>query len=81
MIRACAIFFDAVAERRLQHDDNPVLTRHIGNTATKLTPAGPHIKKENPNSPRKIDAAVAAILAVDRASGGRIDVVVPEFFG
>ena len=81
MIKACAIFFDAVAEKRLQHDNDPVLTRHIGNTATKLTPAGPHIKKENPNSPRKIDAAVAAILAVDRASGGKIDVVVPEFFG
>jgi len=81
MIRACAIFFDAVAEKRLQHDNNPVLTRHIGNTATKLTPAGPHIKKENPNSPRKIDAAVAAILAVDRASGGKIDIVVPNFFG
>lgn len=81
MIRASAIFFDAVAEKRLQHDNDPVLTRHIGNTATKLTPAGPHIKKENPNSPRKIDAAVAAILAVDRASGGKIDVIVPEFFG
>ena len=81
MIRACAIFFDAVAEKRLQHDNNPVLTRHISNTVTKLTPAGPHIKKENPNSPRKIDAAVAAILAVDRASGGKIDVIVPEFFG
>jgi phage terminase large subunit-like protein len=47
----------------------------------KLTPAGPHIKKENPNSPRKIDAAVAAILAVDRASGKIEETVVPEFFG
>ena len=81
MIKASAIFFDAVAEKRLQHDGDPLLTRHIGNTATKLTPAGPHIKKENPNSPRKIDAAVAAILAVDRASGGKMEVIVPEFFG
>jgi phage terminase large subunit-like protein len=81
MIRACAIFYDAVAEKRLVHDNDPVLTRHIGNTAVKLTSAGPHIKKENPNSPRKIDAAVAAILAVDRASGGKIETVVPEFFG
>jgi phage terminase large subunit-like protein len=80
MIKACAIFFDAVAEKRLVHDSDPLLTRHINNTATKLTPAGPHIKKENPNSPRKIDAAVAAILAVDRASGGKIETVVPEFF-
>jgi phage terminase large subunit-like protein len=81
MIKACAGFFDAVAEKRLIHDGDPLLARHIGNTAIKLTPAGPHIKKENPNSPRKIDAAVAAILAVDRASGKIEETVVPEFFG
>jgi phage terminase large subunit-like protein len=81
MIKACAGFFDAVAEKRLVHDGDPLLARHISNTAIKLTPAGPHIKKENPNSPRKIDAAVAAILAVDRASGKIEETVVPEFFG
>jgi len=81
MIKACAGFFDLVAEKRLVHDGDPLLSRHIGNTAIKLTPAGPHIKKENPNSPRKIDAAVAAILAVDRASGKIEETVVPEFFG
>jgi len=81
MIKACAKFYDAVSEKRVIHDGDPLLSRHIGNTAIKLTPAGPHIKKENPNSPRKIDAAVAAILALDRASGGKIEEVVPEFFG
>jgi len=81
MIKACAGFFDLVAEKRLVHDGDALLSRHIGNTAIKLTPAGPHIKKENPNSPRKIDAAVAAILAVDRASGKIEETVVPEFFG
>tara|TARA_R110002124_G_scaffold36532_4_gene117649 strand:- start:1603 stop:3087 length:1485 start_codon:yes stop_codon:yes gene_type:complete len=81
MIKACARFFDSVAERRVLHDGDPLLSRHIGNTAIKMTPAGPHIKKENPNSPRKIDAAVAAILALDRASAGKIEEVVPEFFG
>ena len=81
MIKACAGFFDAVAEKRLIHDGDALLARHISNTAIKLTPAGPHIKKENPNSPRKIDACVAAILAVDRASGKIEETVVPEFFG
>jgi phage terminase large subunit-like protein len=81
MIKACAGFFDAVAEKRLIHDGDPLLARHLSNTAVKLTPAGPHIKKENPNSPRKIDAAVAAILCVDRASGKIEETVVPEFFG
>ena len=80
MIKACAGFFDAVAEKRIVHDGDPLLARHLSNTAVKLTPAGPHIKKENPNSPRKIDAAVAAILAVDRASGKIEETVVPEFF-
>jgi len=81
MIKACARFYDAVADGKLVHDGDPLLSRHIGNTAVKLTPAGPHIKKENPNSPRKIDAAVAAILAHDRASGKIEEQVVPEFFG
>jgi phage terminase large subunit-like protein len=81
MIKACAGFFDAVAEKRLVHDGDALLARHISNTAIKLTPAGPHIKKESPSSPRKIDACVAAILAVDRASGKIEETVVPEFFG
>lgn len=81
MIKACARFYDAVAEKKILHDSDPLLARHIGNTAVKLTPAGPHIKKENPNSPRKIDAAVAAILAHDRASGKIEEQVIPEFFG
>ena len=80
MIKACAKFYDAVAEKRIVHDGDALLARHISNTAVKLTPAGPHIKKENPNSPRKIDAAVAAILAHDRASGKIEETVVPEFF-
>jgi phage terminase large subunit-like protein len=81
MIKACAKFYDAVADGRIVHDGDPLLARHIGNTAVKLTPAGPHIKKESPHSLRKIDAAVAAILAHDRASGKIEETFVPEFFG
>jgi phage terminase large subunit-like protein len=80
MIKACAKFFDAVVAGGIVHDGDPLLARHLDNTMTKLTPAGPHVKKENPNSPRKIDAAVAAIMAVDRATVGSIEQVVPQFF-
>jgi phage terminase large subunit-like protein len=80
MIKACATFYDAVVEQRVEHNGDPILSRHLDNTMTKMTPAGPHVKKENPNSPRKIDAAVAAIMATDRASVGRIEEVVPQFF-
>jgi len=37
--------------------------------------------KDKKGSPRKIDAAVAAILAVDRATVARMEEVVPQFFG
>ena len=80
MIKACAVFYDSVVEKRLVHDGDPTLARHLDNAVLKLTPAGPHIKKDARNSPRKIDAAVAAVLAVDRATVGRLEAVVPQFF-
>jgi phage terminase large subunit-like protein len=80
MIKACSTFFDAVMEERIEHDGNPTLARHLDNAVVKMTPAGPHIKKDGRASPRKIDAAVASVMAVDRASAGRIEPVVPQFF-
>jgi phage terminase large subunit-like protein len=81
MVPACAKFYDAVVEKRIVHDGNPVLSRHLDNAVTKIDNLGPRIVKEKRDSPRKIDAAVAAVLAFDRASIGKIDEVVPEFFG
>ena len=80
MIRACAKLFDAVTGDGLTHDGNPTLARHFDNAIVKMTPAGPHVKKDSRNSPRKIDAAVSAIMAHDRATHGIIEDVVPQFF-
>ena len=80
MVPACAKFKDALNEDNLIHDGNPVLARHLSNAAVKVDHIGPRIVKENRNSPRKIDAAVAAVIAVDRALAGRIEQPVPEFF-
>jgi phage terminase large subunit-like protein len=80
MVPACAKFKDAVQEQRLVHDNDPMLARHLSNAVIKTDAIGPRIVKENRNSPRKIDAAVAAIMAVDRALTGRIEEPVPEFF-
>jgi phage terminase large subunit-like protein len=81
MVPACAKFYDAVVEKRIIHDGDPLLARHLDNAVTKIDALGPRIVKEKRDSPRKIDAAVAAVLAFDRASVGKIDEVVPEFFG
>jgi hypothetical protein len=44
-----------------------VLARHVGHCVAKPTPYGPIATKDHPDSPRKIDAAVAAFVAYDRA--------------
>jgi phage terminase large subunit-like protein len=71
---------DAIVEQRLQHDGNGLLTRHVGNAVTKIDNMGARIVKDQRNSPRKIDGAVAMMIAVDRALTGRIEQVVPQFF-
>lgn len=80
MIPACAKFYDAVLEERLEHENDGTLSRHFDNAIIKLTPAGPYIKKDAKNSPRKIDGAIATIMAYDRATVGRLEEVVPQFF-
>jgi phage terminase large subunit-like protein len=62
-----------VVENKLKHDGNPVLARHLSNAAVKIDNLGPRIVKENRNSNRKIDAAVAAVIAFDRATVARIE--------
>jgi hypothetical protein len=46
-----------------------VLAAHVGHAVAKLNPAGDvvGITKDHPDSPRKIDAAVAAVIGFERA--------------
>jgi phage terminase large subunit-like protein len=68
MAPACDRFRVAVLEGDLSHDGDPVLARHVGHCVAKETPFGTIIGKEHPDSPRKIDAAVAAVVAFERAA-------------
>lgn len=69
MVPACQEFYDAVTEKRLTHDGNPILARHLNNAVIKSDRFGRRITKESGSSPRKIDAAVAAVIAHSRAVG------------
>ena len=82
MIPACAKFYDAVVSEKLTQDGDALLARHISNAVVKIDRLGPRIVKEHRGSPRKIDAAVASIIAFDRATVSRNDSepLVPEFF-
>jgi len=70
MSAACSKFYTAVTNGQLSHDGDPRLARHLANAVVKETPDGAYITKDGRNSPRKIDLAVAAVVAYDRAVSG-----------
>lgn len=61
-------FYAAVMGRELTHDNTPALVEHIGHCVAKSTAMGDLVTKDKKNSTRKIDLAVAAIVAYDRAA-------------
>jgi len=63
VVAALEQFHGAVIDRELSHDGSYALTRHVLNARRRATTAGITIAKEHPESRRKIDAAVAAVLA------------------
>lgn len=59
--------YQAIVEQQVTHDGDRRLAAHFAHTKAKRTPQGDLVEKEKRNSPRKIDAAVASIVAFDRA--------------
>jgi phage terminase large subunit-like protein len=83
MVPSTAKFFDAVVSGQVAHDHAPALARHLDNCVIKTDQKGPRVVKEHRGSPRKIDAAVAALIAFDRATHRREaepDALVAQFF-
>jgi len=83
MVPATAKFYDAVMQKKMKHDGNATLVRHLNNCVVKTDRLGPRITKEHRGSPRKIDCAVAAVMAFDRATHVRQqepEAPVPQFF-
>lgn len=68
MIPATTRFHEAVVNGAMTHDGNPILRRHVSNAVLKISTQGGHLSKDAKTSPRKIDAAVAAVMAFDRAA-------------
>lgn len=70
MVPATAKFYDAVTQGLMTHDGSVVLGRHVVNATVKQIPGGRYmLQKDHPD--RKIDAAVAAVMAYDRATWRR----------
>lgn len=62
-VRALEQFHSAVVDCEMTHDGSSPLTSHILNARRRTSRSGIQIAKSHPDSPAKIDAAVAAVLA------------------
>jgi phage terminase large subunit-like protein len=68
MTPATSRFYEAVVNGQLTHSGDSRLARHIGNAVLREDARGARLAKERKDSPRRIDAAVAAVMAHDRAA-------------
>ena len=80
MIPATQKVYEAVTEEKFVHDGNASLARHIDNCIIKVDARGQRVTKEAGNSKKKIDNAIAFIIAYDRATAGRMEEIVPQVF-
>lgn len=60
--------YQGAQDATFTHDGDTRLALHIAHCVAKPTTLGDLVHKDKKNSPRKIDAAVAAIVALDRAA-------------
>ncbi len=65
IVRAIEHLHSAVIDGEMTHDGAYALTRHVLNARRRPTRSGLIIAKPHPDSPQKIDAAVAAVLAYE----------------
>ena len=78
MVPATTAFYEAVMEGHLSHDGSPALTRHMANAILKEDARGGRITKDAKMSSKKIDLAVAAVVAHHRAIAYREEEAEPE---
>jgi hypothetical protein len=68
MAPATAAFHQAAVTGHLTHDGNTDLRRHVSNACVVVSSRGDKLAKDSKGSPRKIDLAVAGLMAFQRAS-------------
>lgn len=68
MVPATQRFYEAVLNKTVTHSGDPRLARHLANCVLRVDQRGSRLAKDAKNSPRKIDLAIASVMALDRAS-------------
>ncbi len=60
--------YEAATTKAMTHSGDVLLARHVANATLKVDSRGQRLAKDHKHSTRKIDCAVAAVMAFDRAS-------------
>lgn len=68
MAPATDLLYQAIQDNRVTHDADPVLRAHISNAQAVTTPQGDVLQKDERKRKRRIDAAIAAVVAHARAA-------------
>jgi hypothetical protein len=68
MIPATQRAYEAVTRQEMTHDGSEALTRHVRNAIPKVDARGARLSKDAKHSTRRIDAAVAMLMALQRAA-------------
>jgi phage terminase large subunit-like protein len=77
MQQATLALYDAIIDGAISHDNDPQLIRHFANAHLKEDARGARITKDRRGSTKKIDLAVASLIAYQRAVSWR-DFQAPE---
>ena len=68
MAPATQRFYELIQNQKIRHSGDPRLAKHLASAQIKIDERGSRLVKDARNSPRKIDLAVASVMAVDRAA-------------
>lgn len=78
MVPACGQAYEMIAQQKVAHDGSPTFTDQVLSAAQRMTDTGWRLSKGK--SRRKIDAAIAMVMCLDRATTREAPQLVPMFF-
>jgi phage terminase large subunit-like protein len=76
MVPACGNAYELIVAGRVAHDGSPTFTDHVLSAAQRMSDSGWRLSKGK--SKRKIDACIAMVMALDRATSKPREVVAPS---
>jgi phage terminase large subunit-like protein len=79
-VPATARLYEGILSKKIRHNGDPALVRHIDNCILKSSNGGSRLTKDYRNPKMKIDLAVALMFCYSRASAKLEPEVIPQFY-